>query len=134
MVFAGMNILAIVVAALAAFFFGALYYGLLSRQWMRAARMTEPKMKPSLLAVTAISLAIMAYVLAGAIGHLGGPEMVTLRNGIISAAILWAGFILPPLSVNHRYQGFGWSLTFIDAGYWLGVLIIMGAIIGAFGI
>ncbi|HSO46981.1 MAG TPA: DUF1761 domain-containing protein, partial [Rhizobiaceae bacterium] len=37
------------------------------------------------------------------------------------------------LVVNHRYGGFGWDLTLIDAGHWLAVLLVMGAVIGAFG-
>ena len=75
---------------------------------------------------------VMAFVMAGAIGHLGAGQ-VTLLNGVISALILWAGFIATTIAVNQRYQGFGWSLTVIDAGHWLGVALIMGAIIGWFG-
>ena len=35
--------------------------------------------------------------------------------------------------VNHRFQGQGWKLTLIDAGHWLGVLLVMGAVLGLFG-
>ena len=132
MVFAGMNLLAIVIAAVAAFVFGAFYYGILSKPWMKAARVSEPKMRPQLFIVSFVFELLMAYVLAGAIGHLGGPETVTVRNGVISGAIIFAGFVLPVIAINQRYEGFGWKLTLIDAGHWLGVLVIMGAVIGAF--
>jgi hypothetical protein len=77
-------------------------------------------------------VAIGAWVLAGVIGHLG-PDQVTLWNGIVSGFLLWLGFIATTLAVNHRYQNFGWDLTAIDAGHWLGVCLIMGAIIGWWG-
>jgi hypothetical protein len=35
--------------------------------------------------------------------------------------------------INHRYQGQKWSLTIIDGGYLLGVLLLQGVVIGLFG-
>ena len=59
------------------------------------------------------------------------------RHAVFALSLLLAvvalGFVVTTLSVNHRYQGFGWGLTAIDAGHWLGVLLIMGALIGWFG-
>ena len=133
--FAGANYIAIVVAAIAAFVFGAAYYGVLGKPWMKAARI-EPKdgpgmPPPSLLINSIICELIMAWVLAGVIGHLGD---VTIRTGLISGVLLWLGFIATTQAVNHRYQGFGWNLTVIDSIHWLIVMLLMGGIIGAFGI
>jgi hypothetical protein len=133
--FAGMNYIAVVVAAIAAFIFGALYYGVLSKTWIRAGRIEPAQAKPgaAIIAVTFISELIMAWVLAGLIGHLGAGQ-VTLWNGVISAAFVWLGFMVTTLAVNHRYQAYGWDLTAIDGGHWLGVVVIMGAVIGWFGV
>jgi hypothetical protein len=38
------------------------------------------------------------------------------------------------LVVNHAFQGVRRTLTLIDGGHWLGVLLIQGAIIGWFGV
>lgn len=38
MAFAGMNYLAVLIAAIAAFVIGAIYYGVLGKPWMTAAR------------------------------------------------------------------------------------------------
>jgi hypothetical protein len=135
MSFAGVNYLAIVIAAVAALVFGAVYYGVLSKQWIRAGRIDPARAKPGapILAVTFISELVMAWVLAGLIGHLG-PGQVTLWNGVVSAAFVWLGFIATTLAVNHRYQAYGWDFTAIDGGHWLGVVVIMGAIIGWFGV
>lgn len=132
--YAGTNYVAIFGAAVAAWLFGAAWYGMLGRQWMKAAKLNPTDMKMSAVPfiIGFVCELVMAFVLAGAIGHLG-PGQVTLWNGLVSAAILWAGFVATTLAVNHRYQNFGWDLTFIDGGHWLGVALIMGAIIGWFG-
>ena len=132
--FGGMNYLAILVAAVAAFAFGALYYGLLGKPWMKAARIKpeEAKPSPSLFVTSFVAELVMAWVLAGVIGHLGTGQ-VTLWNGVVSGAFIWLGFMATSMAVNHRYQGFGWDLTLIDAGHWLGVAVLMGGVIGWFG-
>jgi len=133
--FAGMNYLAILTAAVVAFAFGAVYYGLLGKPWMKAARIDPDKvqMTPMPFVTSFLGELVMAWVLAGVIGHLGTGQ-VTLWNGIVSGAFIWLGFMATTIAVNHRYQGFGWDLTFIDAGHWLGVALLMGAVIGWFGV
>ncbi|MFC6491046.1 DUF1761 domain-containing protein [Nitratireductor sp. GCM10026969] len=133
--FAGMNYLAILAAAVVAFAFGAAYYGILGKPWMKAALIDPDKMQmsPMPFITSFIGELIMAWVLAGVIGHLGAGQ-VTLWNGIVSGAFIWLGFMATTIAVNHRYQGFGWDLTVIDAGHWLGVALLMGAVIGWFGV
>lgn len=134
MQFVEMNYLAILVAALAGFIFGAVYYGLVSKPWMRAGRIdpVQARPGPALLAITFISELIMAFVLAGLIAHLG-PGAVTVQNGIVSGFFVWLGFMVTTMAVNHRYQAYGWDLTLIDGAHWLGVAVVMGAVIGWFG-
>ena len=133
MAFGGANYLAILVAAIAAYLAGAIYYGWLGKTWLKAARLDpeDAKMSLPLMVTGFVSELIMAWVLAGVIGHLGD---VTIRTGLISGVLLWLGFIATTQAVNHRYQGFGWNLTVIDSIHWLIVMLLMGGIIGAFGI
>ena len=138
MQFAGMNPWAIVAAGIASFVFGAVWYGTLAKPWMAAVGKTEADIKSAgspipLYAMTLVALFVMAWVLAGMIGHLG-PGQVTLRNGIISGAFAWVGFVATALVVNHGFQGAPRKLTLIDGGHWLGVLLIQGAVIGAMGV
>jgi hypothetical protein len=140
MTFAGINYLAAFIAALAGFGFGAVYYMMLSKPWMNAVGWTpdeqalhlkgelNPNRTPFLIAI--IANLIMAWVLAGLIAHTG---TVTIRSGIISAAFVWFGFVITILAVNYGFSGRKPMLTLIDGGHWLGVLLIMGAVIGAFG-
>lgn len=135
---AGLNYLAIGLAAVAAFIFGGVWYGVLGKQWMAAVGKTEEEIKsagtplPLLLGITFIAQLIMAWVLAGTISHLGEGQ-VSLRNGLISAGFIWFGFVLTTQIVNHGYQGAKRSLTLIDSLHWLGVLLIQGAVIGWMG-
>jgi len=76
---------------------------------------------------------VMAFVLAGSIAHLG-PGNVTVKNGIISGLILWAGFVVTTVFVNNAYPGRKYMLSIIDSVHWLGVLVIQGAVIGAMGV
>ena len=133
MEFAGINYLAIVIAAAAGFITGGVWYGVLGNAWAQAQGKTKddfkPEPKPFIIAI--ISQLIMAYVLSGLIGHLGD---VTLFRGVVSGLFVWAGFIATTLATNHGFQHAKLSLTLIDGGHWLAVLLIMGGIIGAFGV
>ena len=137
MAFAGMNYLAVLVAAVAGFAFGAAYYMTLSNVWLAAIGMTKAelagKRSPAPFIVSIVALLIMAWVLAGTMGHLG-PGQVTAKNGVISGLFVWLGFVITTLSVNYAYGQRKPMLTAIDGIHWLGVLVIQGAIIGAMGI
>jgi Protein of unknown function (DUF1761) len=140
MEFAGVNYLAVLVATAASFMFGGAWYGLLAQPWMKAAGLQKETIEASqkggssarLMTTAFVSSAVMAWVLAGLIGHLG-KDQVTIYNGIVSGAFVWFGFVATTLITNHGFQMRLGKLTLIDGGHWLGVLLIQGAIIGAFG-
>lgn len=133
MAFAGMNYLAILIAAVAAFAWGGAYYTTLSKQWQAAAGQTQANRSATPFIITFVAEIVMAFVLSGAVGHLG-PGQVSVKNGIISGVILWAGFIVPTIFVNNAYPGRKYMLSTIDSIHWLGVVVILGAIIGALGV
>jgi hypothetical protein len=137
MTFAGLNYLAIVIAALAAFAWGAIYYMSLSKQWLAAVGLTKgqlgEKRSPAPFIISFVALVVMAWVLAGSVGHLG-PGQVTVKNAIISGLFMWAGFIATTVFVNNAYPGRKYSLSVIDSIHWLGVVVIQGAVIGGMGV
>jgi hypothetical protein len=139
MAFAGINYLAVLIATVAGFAFGAAYYMSLSRPWLAAMGKTKEELaaagkgSPVPFIVSIVALAIMAWVLAGGIGHLG-PGQVTLKNGVISALFMWLGFVITTLAVNYSFGQRRPMLIIIDGIHWLGVLVIQGAIIGAMGV
>jgi hypothetical protein len=82
------------------------------------------------LIIAAVSCFLMAWMLAGLMGHLSD---VTIKGGVVSAIFVWIGFVLTTVATNHAFEGLRPLVTAIDAGHWLAVLVLMGAIIGAFG-
>ena len=138
MTFSGVNYLAVLVAAIVAFVFGAVWYSVLGKQWLLAQGKTveagQPRGKPPLvqMVVTFVAQLVMAYVLAAIAGHLGNDQD-TIVNGLHAGLFAWLGFIATSLIVNDQFEGQKLSLTVINGGHWLGVLLIQGAIIGAFG-
>lgn len=134
---AATNPLAVLIAAVAAWLFGSVWYMALAKPWMAALGKTKdqlmgPSGKPSPIPFVVSFLAeiIIAVVLSGIIWH-AGP--VTVANGLMTAFLAWFGFVLTTMAVNHGFGGARPLLTIIDAGHWLGVFLIQGAIIGAFG-
>ena len=139
MTFAGINYVAVAAAAVASFFLGWIWYGMLfSKQWMAAQGKTpeeckDQSMPMGLMALTFASLAVMALILAGVMGHLG-PTGFTLKNGVVTGALVWLGFVITTMLVNHGFSGAKRELTVIDGGHWLAVLALQGAIIGLLGV
>lgn len=132
--FSAVNWLAVVIAAVVAWLFGAAWYMGLSKPWIRAARidLTTAKKSPLPFVISFIAELVMALVTALIVGALTGGEP-TLIAGLVFGFVLWLGFVATTITANHRYQNFGWDLTIIDSGHWLGVLLIIGAVIGWFG-
>lgn len=128
------NLIAVLVAAVAAFVVGAVYYILLDKVWMAAAKIdpaTAGVHIPTLL-ITFVAELLMALVLSLAIGTVTFGD-ITLESGLFWSFLMWLGFILTTLLINHRNQGQSWSLTLIDGLHWLLALLAMGAVIGWFG-
>jgi len=137
MAFADTNFLAIILAAIAAFGWGALYYTTLSTQWLAAVGMTKEQMQTG-RTVTPFIISfgaelVMAWILAGTVGHLGAGQ-VTVKSAITWGLFLWLGFIATTVFVNNAYPGRRFSLSIIDSIHWLGVVVIQGAVIGAMGV
>jgi hypothetical protein len=131
------NYLAILIAAIASFAFGAAWYTALGRQWLAAhgLALAEARARtgtsPLPFIVSFVALLIMAWTVSGILLHLArGGTAMSVRSGLISGFLLWLGFVITTMAVNHAFQGERHMLAVIDGGHWLGVLLIQGAILG----
>jgi hypothetical protein len=135
------NYLSVLIAAVAAWLFGGVYYTALGRYWMAAQGKTMEQCqaeyagksgaaKAAPFIVVFVGELIMAWATYGILFHLG---MFTLRAGAISGAALWLGFILPTIAANYVFAGRKPMLTVIDSAAWLGAMVIIGAIVGWMG-
>jgi hypothetical protein len=135
------NMLVILAAAVAAWIFGAAYYMPLGKVWLAAQGRTMEEMQAANAGKSGAAKAfpfilsfvaeiIMAWTMYGLLFHMGN---FTARAGVISALFSWFGFVLTTVAVNNAYPGRKLMLTVIDSAHWLGVLLIIGAIVGGFG-
>jgi Protein of unknown function (DUF1761) len=139
MTFAGVNYLAVLIAAVAGWLAGAAWYMSLGKYWrdalgMTAEQMAENRKNPYAwvpFVLVFVTNLVMAWTLAGILGHFG---TVTLKDGIITGALCWFGFVLTAMLANNAFAMRSYRLIAIDGGHYLVVLAIMGAIIGAMGV
>ncbi len=133
--------LPIIIAATAAWIFGAVYYGILGGAWAAAQGKSMTQLKAdnagkSAAAKTApfvlsfIAEIVMAVAMSGILFHIG---IYGIGAGLFSGLMVWIGFVLTTIAVNNAYTFRTIRLTAIDSGHWLGVLLIIGAILGWFG-
>src|SRR6202140_4507465 len=136
MSFAGINFFAVPLAGVVAWLVSAGWYMSLGKIYQAAQGKTPEQCKEEMKNPGAflpfiyafIGNLVIAWMLAGVLGHLGLGE-VTLKNGVITGAFLWFGFILTTMVVNFCFSGRDRRLLFIDLGNWLIVLVVMGAVI-----
>jgi len=133
------DFVAVLAAAIAGWLVGAVWYGVLGKQWMaalgaHAPGLNDPSGKRRIpigpMVLSFFALLLMAYLLSGIILHVGAPS---LRIGVISGALVWLGFTIPAITVNNAFQRQKPMLTIIDGLHWLLVLVAQGAVIGLLG-
>lgn len=153
------NPIAIPIAAVAALVVGFIWYNpkVFGNAWMQAAGMTEEKMKGANMGVIfglALLFAAMLAILLmqftnhqwGALGMIGGdPEVAkesfnvfmgdyetafrTFKHGALHGTIFGVLGALPIIGTNALFERKGAKYIFINAGYWIVTLAIMGAIL-----
>ncbi|MDE2836867.1 MAG: DUF1761 domain-containing protein [Chloroflexota bacterium] len=127
-----LNWLAVVVAAVAAYVLGAVYYMALAKPWMAAAKLTREQIEGSdnktaygLAALASVIGAVVLAILVQATGAAGAVE--GLLVGLVVGVIVVGVGQVP----NYAFQYRGAKLFVIDAGYPLLQMLLGGAILGA---
>lgn len=153
------NFLALLAAAASALVIGAIWYNpkVFGTAWMKAADMTEEKMQGANMAKIFILAFIFAFLLAfalqfltihqtGALGMVGGdPSLAkpsfeafmadygtafrTFKHGALHGTIAGIFIALPILGTNALFERKGAKYIFINAGYWIVTMAIMGGIV-----
>jgi uncharacterized protein DUF1761 len=129
--------LAIVISAVAAWLAGAAWYMAFGRTWMVALGTTPEAMAAARKQPGAflpfiycfVAELVMAWMLAGLLVHMAPGIATTVKNGALSGALCWVGFVIPSMLVNNSFARRDWRLMWIDGGHWLVVLLLMGAIL-----
>jgi len=129
------NYLQILVAALAAFLLGALWYSpvLFAKQWMAAHGFTMDdvakmqKQAPKAYGISFVCMLGIAFALACLLQMTGQSGWMA---GLHMALFAWTGFGLTLGLIAHVYANRKLAIFVIDAGYQLTYFAIMGLILG----
>jgi hypothetical protein len=126
------------VAGVASWLFGAVFYTVLGNAWIAALGTTKEAMmdpggkpNPVPFVLSFLLQLVMATVFITILRAIDEPGLV---NGLKWGFLIWFGFILSTIATNYAYAKRDPLLTFIDSGHYLGVLLIQGAILGAWGL
>jgi len=127
------NYIAVVVSAVAKFTLGAIWYGVLfDQKWMELTGMTEAKAAEANMGVTYggafVSYALQAYILAHFVDYAKAQDA---KGGAQTGFWLWLGFTFVLLVQGTLFEQRSWTLLFINAGYELVSLLLMGIILAS---
>ncbi|MBI1288731.1 MAG: DUF1761 family protein [Flavobacteriales bacterium] len=156
-----MNFLPILGAALIPTVVGFIWYNpkVFGTAWMKAAEMTEEKMKGANMAVVfgvSLLLSVMlSFVLQTVVIHQMhiysalmnvmdqpqaqellktfmdnyGTEFRTFKHGALHGTIAGIFIVLPVLGTNALFERKGWKYILVNVGYWTVTLALMGGVV-----
>jgi hypothetical protein len=127
------NYLAVVVAAVAHFLLGAVWFTVLQKPWLNAVGKTMDQLAAQTNAtvgyvVAFVSNLVIAWVLARLII---ATSRTSLAGGVAMAGLLWFGFTATTMGTAFVFEGRNAEAFAVIAGYPLVGMLIMGAILGA---
>jgi len=124
------NYLAVLIAAIAAFAVGALWYTVIfGRVWRREMGVVEGAsmngMGKSMIGGFVATL-VMVWVLAYfyALNYIN-----TLPTALMLAALFWLGFVATIMSNSIWYEKKSWTLYFINISHYLIALLVAAAVL-----
>lgn len=134
--FSNVNFLAVIVAALAAFALGAVWYtALFGKRWQKEVGLSDEQLKQGahmgrIYGTTLLLTLLMGLGLAY-IWHNEDPASLNWQVGLYHGLLIGLFFVATSMGINYLYQRKSLALWLIDAGYQVVFLGLMGAIIGA---
>lgn len=132
---------------------------LFANAWMKESGLTEEQLKKGnmlkifgLTFIFSIMIAMIMQVLTihqfGALGMVGGPGLAetakpsyaafmadygtvfrTFKHGALHGFMSGLFFAFPLIAINGLFEHKSWKYIFINAGYWIVSMTIMGAIV-----
>jgi len=128
------NYLAVLVAAIVAFFFGWLWHGpLFGKVWMKLSGMTEKSMKSmkksSMMKPMAIAFVISLIAIFVLSLFVDYAQATTVFDALEVACLVWLGFVVPMLASGSLWEGKSWKLFGFGAVYHLINLSIISIIL-----
>jgi hypothetical protein len=125
----GINILAVLAAAVVQWILGYLWFGVLFNKDYKALTQKEGAAKPNtagIFALTFVANFILAFALVKIVVLTG---WATWARGSLVGAICGCGFVVPALFAQHVSESKPFKLFGINALYWLIAMYLSGGIL-----
>ena len=132
------NYLAVLVASVVAFALGALWYSpvLFAKPWMAAIGKTAEEIKAEqegqsmavTYGLTFVAWLVTAFVLAHFVDY---TVSTTIAGGLQTGFWTWLGFMITYEVIHGLFEGRDMRLYFINSGYHLVAMLIMGGVLAA---
>ncbi|UWQ16550.1 DUF1761 domain-containing protein [Jannaschia sp. M317] len=124
-----MGFLAVIAAAVTAWIWGAVWYGIIAKPWMAASGLTEDTVnrkdpKPY------IGSFVCAVIVAGMLRHvLASSGIDNVGGGMITGLGLGLFVAVPWMATNVMFGQRSWSLIWMDGAYPAVGMALMGAVL-----
>lgn len=131
------NWIAVLLATLSSMVVGSVWYTpkVFGNKWMRLAKVEPDGSAVGAIVVTLLVSFVTALVLAGAAAIVQNFYHGSfVLNTVLTAVILWAGFTAARFITHDQFERRPAGLTIMNIAHELVTLVVMGLIIGAFGI
>jgi hypothetical protein len=136
------NLGAVIIAGLANFALGGLWFGpLFGKQWMATIGITPEKVAEwkkqgkgmgKEMGLMFVSSLVMAYVLAHVLWAFDRAGVTyTVGNALQGAGWSWLGFVVPPVIGIKLFEQRPWKWFAIESGFYLTGLLIAGTILAS---
>jgi hypothetical protein len=127
-----MAAISIIVAGIAGFAFGAVWYILMGRPWMAASGVTEEQQKAGGVRPFVVGLLAMVVVAAMMRHIFLGSGIDTIGAAAVAGGGIGAFFVLPFLAMNYAFAMRPGALWVIDGINAIGACIAIGIVLTLF--
>ena len=127
------NWLAILVASVAGFLVGGIWYGpLFGKAWMKEVGITEEDIQAAKnkMAKTYSITWVLTLIIAVNLGFFFNDPSIDGTFGAIYGFATGFGFMAMAIAVNALFEGKSLKYILINGGYWTVLVTLMGFIIG----
>lgn len=128
-----MNLWAVLVASLAAFVIGGLWYSplLFANSWMKEAGLDEEQLKNGNMAKIFGLAFIFIFVMTFNLAMFLNDPAIDMAAGLFYGFLTGFGWVSLALAVNSLYERKSWKYMIINGGYWTIVFTLAGLILGS---
>lgn len=128
---ANVNWAAVVVATLLSFPLGALWHSkkMFGKVWMKDAKFQFDMSKKSNFVKLFSAAGVLHFIAMAGLDMAVGTE-ATAGSGFHTGLALSFLFVFPAIAATHLFPGRSWRLIWIDAGFYIVLFTLVGALFG----